>query len=1049
MEDKKIFSNYLKKLVSIAKHGDAREESYYEALSELFTQFAVNIEKPFVHVTTLPKGTDAGNPDFRLWNGSNQIIGYIEAKKPTDENLNFIENSEQLKRYRAIFPNLILTNFIEFRRYRNGECVETARVARPKVSSGLNTALLLERTDELVDLLIHFMDFSLAKTFTAESLAVELAKRTRFLRDVIEEEVTKETAGGGMLTSFYEAFQTFLIGTLTPNDFADLFAQTITYGLFASRIRAGEGFNRRTAFDNIPHTIGVLRDLFRYISLGSMPEQLTWCVDDIAEVLAVADAPGILNTFYRQGKGRDPIVHFYETFLAQYDPNERERRGVYYTPEPVVSYIVRSLHGLIKTHFNKSDGLASNNLTLLDPAAGTMTFIAKATQLAVDEFTSKYGNGGKKNFIRQNILNNFYAFELMMAPYAVGHLKMGFLLEELGYHLGDNERMPFYLTNSLENEELELSKLPGLSALAEESRLAGIVKKQTPILVILGNPPYTGQSSNVSEWIRTLIEDYKQVDDKPLRERNTKWLQADYVKFMRFAQWKIEQSGYGLIGMITNHGYLDNPTNRGMRQSLLRTFDEIYILNLHGSMLKKEICPDGSPDQNVFDISIGVTIAFYIKHNKEHKDDAIVHYADLWGQREQKYIWLNKNDLTCTNWQDLKPSSPFYQFIPSDVALSSIYQSFISIQEIFPINSAGIVTARDDLTINWSKEELWKTVTSFSHMEPELARQEFDLRRDTRDWKVALAQRDLLDSGPSKEKIVPILYRPFDVRHTYYTGKSRGFICMPRSEVMHHMLAGENLGFITVRRSPTGNDPCYFFVSKNIISNGSIRSDNISIDTFFPLYLYPSTNHEDLFSQIEPQIRQSNINSELVKTLEEAYNKKISPEEIFNYIYAIVYANSYRLKYSEFLRMEFPRVPFTEDSKLFEQLTTLGARLTDLHLLQSIELETPDCRFEGQGDCHVGRGDQDGLYYDPEKECVYINAHQYFMPVIAQVWEYQIGSYQICEKWLKDRRNRRLDLNDIQTYCRIITALRKTIEIQNAIDELYPKVEEGVIDFSK
>ena len=359
----------------------------------------------------------------------------------------------------------------------------------------MRTTPPLENQDELYALLDRFLDFALPQTFTAESLAVELAKRTRLLRDVIGEQFHQEQANPGMLTGFSEAFQTYLIGSLTPEDFADLFAQTITYGLFAARTRAGDGFNRRAAFDNIPHTIGVLRDLFRFISLDDLPDPLAWCVDDLAEVLAVADAPGILDRYYRKGKGGDPIVHFYETFLAQYDPDERERRGVYYTPEPVVGYIVRSLHGLLKTEFDQRDGLASDGVTLLDPAAGTMTFVARAAQQAVAEFKEKYGSGGRADFIRRHILKNFYALELMMAPYAVGHLKISFFLEELGHRLADDERVPFYLTNTLDTDELEQSRLPGLSALAEESRLAGVVKKQTPILLIFPRIPFTSNSA--------------------------------------------------------------------------------------------------------------------------------------------------------------------------------------------------------------------------------------------------------------------------------------------------------------------------------------------------------------------------------------------------------------------------------------------------------------------------------------------------------------------------------------------------------------------------
>ncbi len=542
MNMKPLFKSYLKELSDTTLRGDAREEAFYPALATLFQEVSEATDRPHVHVTTLPKATDAGNPDFRLWNGTDRIIGYIEAKKPTEERLDLIEDSEQLRRYRSTFPNLILTNFLEFRLYRNGERVDAVLAGRPVVLNQLRMTPPLEKQAELLALLDRFLGFSLPTVYTAETLAVELAKRTRFLRDVVVQQLLEETTNPGPLSGFYEAFEKYLIGDLTSDDFADLYAQTITYGLFAARTRAETGFTRRTAFDSIPHTIGVLRDLFRFISLGDLPESLAWCVDDIAEVLAVADARGILDRYYHEGKGSDPIVHFYETFLSQYDPAERERRGGYYTPDPVAGYIVRSLHALLKSDFDKADGFASDGVILLDPAAGTMTFVARAAQEAVREFEASYGTGGRDDFIREHILKNFYAFELMMAPYAVGHLKMGFFLEELGHRLANDERIRFYLTNTLDAVELETSRLPGFSSLAEESRLAGQVKKETAILVILGNPPYSGHSSNTGAWIRGLIEDYKKVDDKPLGEKNPKWLQDDYVKFLRFAQWKIEQA---------------------------------------------------------------------------------------------------------------------------------------------------------------------------------------------------------------------------------------------------------------------------------------------------------------------------------------------------------------------------------------------------------------------------------------------------------------------------------------------------------------------------
>ena len=1038
MSDKTLFAGYFKELHAVARQGDAREESFYPALAAMLKATADESGRKHVRVTTLPKVTDAGNPDFRLWNGTDRIVGYVEAKKPTEERLDVIEESEQLTRYRATFPNLILTNFFEFRLYRNGERVQTVLAARPFVLTRLRTTPVVEKPDDLHALLDQFLGFSLPKAFTAESLAVELAKRTRFLRDVVGQQLAQEKDAPGVLTGFFEAFQTYLIGTLTAEDFADLFAQTITYGLFAARTRSGDGFSRRAAFDNIPHTIGVLRDLFRFISLGELSEQLAWCVDDIAEVLAVADASGILDRYYHEGKGSDPIVHFYETFLAHYDPAERERRGVYYTPEPVVGYIVRSLHGVLKTDFGKCDGLASDGVTLLDPAAGTMTFVARAAEQAVVEFEAKYGKGGRADFIRRHILKNFYAFELMMAPYAVGHLKMSFFLEELGHRLADDERVPFYLTNTLENEELEQSRLPGFSALAEESRLAGAVKKQTPILVILGNPPYSGISSNMGEWITGLIEHYKYVNGQHFGEKKH-WLQDDYVKFLRFAQWKIEQAGRGVVGMITNHGYLDNPTFRGMRQNLMRTFDDIYILDLHGNSLKKESCPDGSPDKNVFDIRQGVAIAFFVKRGGETKADAVVRHAERYGSRDAKYDWLKTHDRKKTEWQELRPTTPFYMFVPRNDRLEARYRGFPGVPEIFPSNSVGIVTARDSLTIHWTTQDVWRTVTIFAKSEPELARQGYGLGKDVRDWKVTSAQKDLLNSGPTRKMIVPILYRPFDIRHTYYTGQSRGFVGQPQQRVMRQMLAGENLALVTPKRVEQVGTWQHAFAADTITDHVAVSLK--TIDYHFPLYLYPTADREDLFAQIEISERKPNLNPAILSALAAAYDKALTPEDILHYIYAVLYTPAYRTKYAEFLKTDFPRVAFTADAKLFRKFAALGEKLVALHLLKSPDLDPPACRFDGEGDGRVGKDRNTGLRYDADEERVYINAAQHFAPVPEAVWIFQVGGYQVCEKWLKDRKERRLELDDIRTYCRIVTALGRTIELQSESDALYPDVE--------
>lgn len=1044
MNSKPIFSTYLKDLSTVAHQGDAREESFYPALAKMLEAFAHASGKTDVHVTTLPRPTEGGNPDFRIWNGTDRIIGYIEAKKPTEEQLDLIEGSEQLVRYRSTFPNLILTNFLEFRLYRKGECVETVQAGRPFVLNTLQSAPPLKNQDELQALIDRFMGFELPQSYNAESLAIELAKRTRILREVIKEQFESESNAPDRLTGFFEAFQTYLIGSLTPEDFADLFAQTITYGLFAARTRAGEDFNRRVAFDNIPPTIGVLRDMFRFISLDELPESLAWCVDDLAEVLAVADAPGILDRYYREGKGKDPVVHFYETFLAQYDPGERERRGVYYTPEPVVGYIVRSLHSLLKTEFDKHDGLASDGVTLLDPAAGTMTFVARAAQLAVEEFEEKYGSGGREDIIRNHVLKNFYALELMMAPYAVGHLKMSFFLEELGHQLSNDERIPFYLTNTLDMEVLEQSHIPGLSALAEESRLAGEVKGKTPILLVLGNPPYSGHSSNRGEWIRGLIEDYKEVDGKPLGEKNPKWLQDDYVKFLRFAQWKIEQAGQGIVGMITNHSYLENQTFRGMRRSLMKTYDDIFILNLHGSSQRPESVPDGCINQNVFDIQQGVAIAFFVKRRRQHDGEAQVYYSDNWGRREDKYDWLNSHYFADTEWQQVHPVSGDYLFVPQDEALKAKYDQFPSIPCIFPVNSVGIVTARDRLTIHCSEQEVWSTVVPFSKMAPELARDAYQLGNDARDWKVVFAQKDLLRSGPSREKIVPIQYRPFDKRYTYYTGRSRGFICMPRPEVMRHLLDRENIAFHVCRQTVSETWQ-HCLVTDGITDDCYVSNRSRERGYTCPLYIYPDSDVYNLFDGQDKPSRQPNLNPKIVTALKETHNQEPSPEEVFHYIYAVLHIPTYREKYVEFLRRKYPRVPFAADRDLFARLVGFGVRLVNLHLLKSSELDPPVCRFEGEGDSVIATTKSTGFRYDADEQRVYINGPQYFAPISTAVYEYRIGGYQVCEKWLKDRKGLPLELDDIRTYCRMVTAIDKTIEIQQELDDVYNDVEDNYV----
>jgi len=1035
-----MLKQYLKRIYEIANRGDAREESYYSILEGLLKEYTESVGlaacghaqagKRDIHITTLPKKTEAGNPDFRIWDGKQHIVGYIEAKAPTVERLDHIQTTEQLKRYRHTFPNLILTNFFEFRLYRNGNLIDTVLIGRPFIVHKLKAIPPVEKESDFLKLLERFFSFSLPRVYDSKTLAIELAKRTRFLRDeVVAEELIEEGSGKGFILGFYEAFRKYLISGLSKEEFEDLYAQTITYGLFAARTRSENGFNRKLAYDSIPHTIGILRDVFKFVSLGDLPQQMEWIIDDISEVLAVTDVKNILHQYFHEGKGKDPIVHFYETFLAEYDPKTREKRGVYYTPEPVVSYIVRSLHQILKEHFNRPDGFANESVTVLDPAAGTLTFCANAAKLAVEEFVSKYGEGGKGNFIKDHVLENFYAFELMMAPYAVGHLKISFLVEELGYQLRGNDRFKLYLTNTLEMEELTQTALPGMSSLSEESHLAGKVKKEQPILVILGNPPYSISSANVGEWISKEIRVYYQVDGKPLGEKNPKGLQDDYVKFIRFAQWKIDQIGEGILGFITNHSYLDNPTFRGMRQSLMSSFNEIYILDLHGNSLKKEKCPDGSKDQNVFDIRQGVAIALFIK--KKGKERCSIYHSEIWGLREGKYDWLLENDIKTIKWQELSSKSEFYLFIPRDERLLESYEKYPKITEVFPLNSVGIVTSRDSFVIDSDKESLKRRIRTFcdEKMPDELVRQTFNLK-DKSNWKLILAREKVRKDANWEDSIRNILYRPFDIQWIFERS---------RKEVMQHMMQ-QNLGLITNRQIRIEKIN-HTWVANSLVDYHIMETANANA-YLFPLYNYPDTNKIDLFSHTKgAEGKQPNISSELFTTLSKVYKKEPTPEDIFYYIYAVLYSNIYRIKYAEFLKIDFPRVPFTKDYELFSKMAEYGQNLVDLHLLKSAEIDQPIAKFQGKANERVEK-----LRYDEKEKYVYVNQTQFFEGVTKEVWEYQIGGYQVCNKWLKDRKKRRLSLDDIKHYCKIVTSLQKTIEVQKAIDDSYPEVEKETVE---
>jgi len=650
------------------------------------------------------------------------------------------------------------------------------------------------------------------------------------------------------------------------------------------------------------------------------------------------------------------------------------------------------------------------------------------------------------DYIPRHLLPRLYGFELMMAPYTIAHMKLGLKLYETGYTFSSTERARIYLTNSLE-EQKDFSDLFKFMtpALTHEAKAANKVKQHALTTVIIGNPPYAGHSANASidphgkpTFIGKIIRSYYEVDGKPLGEKNPKWLQDDYVKFMRYSQFRLHNSKCGILGFITNHSYLDNPTFRGMRQQFLGTFPQINILDLHGNAKKKEVTPTGSKDENVFDIQQGVAIAIFTKIICKKNETRILH-SEQWGLREEKYNWLQKNDIRTTKWEEINPKSEFYLFNPRDEELQKIYKRYIKVTDIFPINRIGIVTSRDNFVIDFNRDCLKKRIMDFCNkkISDEIIRNNYDLK-DRPNWELKSKRKKIMSEKNWDRAIIKILYRPFDIRWIFYHDN---IIERSRREVMRHMMQ-KNLGLCVGRAGQVvGTEkPWNIIFCSNYIEDLNLfyRGGNVT----FPLYLYPDTDKEDLFSQLKKNQKiRSNLNPELVKSLNCTYAKGITPREIFFYIYAVLYSNTYRIKYADDLKIDFPRVPFTKNFKLFQRISMLGKELTDLHLLKARVLNNPISKCEGDGTSLVEK-----LKYNGEERRIYINNDQHFDGIEKELWEYQIGGYQVLDKWLKDRKGGTLSNDDIKHYCKIITALKKTIEIQKKIDKHYLKVEEGVIE---
>ncbi len=924
---------------------------------------------------------------------------------------------------------------------------------------------------------------------TPDELAQRMADTAHILRNVIEH-IFEGEAKSSALHDQLNAFRKVLLHGLEPAQFADMYAQTICYGLFAARCnhKPGNGpFTRQTAIRELPETNPFLRQMFGYITGPDLDTRLSWAVDHLTRLLDCLDIGETLSNFGQRTRQEDPVVHFYEAFLSAYDPAMREARGVYYTPEPVVSYIVRSVDKVLKRDFGIKDGLAAHDkipryemhqgkgaskpkrkkvgethkVLILDPAAGTGTFLHGVIDHIHEAVTSKQGAGVWNGYVSEHLLPRLFGFELLMAPYAVAHMKLGIQLAESGYTFQSGERLRVYLTNTLE-EAFELGDLPLFAnIIAEEANGAGQVKTNLPVMVVLGNPPYSGHSLNKGAWITQLMTAYTKDCPDLRKPGQAKWLSDDYVKFIRFAQHRIECTGYGVLAFISNHGYLDNPTFHGMRRSLMRTFDDIYVLDLHGNAKKKEVAPDGSKDENVFDIQQGVAIGIFVKRPKGlENQSAVVRHADLWGVREiwernssgkrrlagGKYGELYRADIRSTAWTQLAPRDPYQLFVPQNTEVLEEYEKGWHIPDIFrPYGNPapGIVTTHDQFAISWSQDEARQKVDALLASKSEKEARRLFRLCSQKQWDYTRAKAELSD-GAWRSETVPILYRPFDLRWTIY---NRNVAVHRRERASHHMLAGENLGLSTTRAVEIGRGWEHVFCTRHIIQHHTVSLKEVNY--LFPLYLYPRT--EDKIEDLEEYAvreeaeryvirRKPNLSRVFVEEVSKRVKlsfvpdgtgdlkKTFGPEDVFHYMYAIFHSPAYRARYAEFLKIDFPRVPLTSRRPLFRKLCELGGRLVGLHLLEDVP--------EGAVTFPVADGNRvDKPRYVDTKQRVYINDTQYFGNVPGDVWEFHIGGYQVCHKWLKDRKGRSLTYDDCRFYGVFVSALGETIGEMSAIDE--------------
>lgn len=1037
------FEKYFKSLQS-QKISDITEHSHRAALKDLIESLA-GAKTEILHE---PKREGKfGSPDFKITH-TESIIGYIENKK-IEENLDKTIKSDQIKKYLELSDNILITNYIDWIWIKGGEIQKRETLCFLTDIENKRAKLDKAKVAVVEKLIKSFLSQAPKEIADIKKLAEALAIRAKLLKDFLLDDLNRqqEENTDGKLFQLYETFRSFVFQELTISEFADAFAQNLVYGLFLAKLNADTNtVSLYNAKQYIPASFELIRELVNFLDELYLDEykETRWIVVEVLTIMNNLDLRAIQDSlsFTKRRKDennliiKDPYIYFYEDFLGAYDKKLKKAKGVYYTPPPVVNFIVRAIDDILINTFKLKDGLADKNkVTVLDFATGTGTFLVEILQQIFEKLPK---DSGKKDLIiKEHILKNLYGFEYLIAPYTIAHLKLSQFLKDNGYELKEKERLQVYLTNTLEPIPSQ-TRIPLLPALIEETKQAQKVKDKS-ILVITGNPPYSINSKNNGDWIKNKIEDYKIVDGQKIKERNPKALQDDYVKFIRFAQDKIDKVEEGIVGIITNHTFLFNPTFPGMRQSLMNTFNQMYFINLHGNAKMKEKTPEGGKDENVFDIEQGVAISILIKRKGLPQK---IFYSDFYGSRKGKYESCLEETIKSIEWKELTPNSPTYLFQPINETLKEKYNEHWSLLKIFKLYSSGIKTHKDHFAYAFDKSELGKRITDFKNqsISDERISEKFAIK-DTRDWKLKSNREKNFKLEKAEQYYQECYYRPFDKRWIFF---HETIVERPRKEIMIN-IQESNMAILSGRAGQVvgGDEWNLSFITDKIADvNLFYRGGAV----LFPLYILRNGMEAMFFEENknevgEPQVYYGKEGKEFHKEenflkgfrdyINAHYNHRFSPEEIFGYIYAILHSPTYRSKYAEFLKIDFPRIPFTDDKKVFKQLAKLGNELIEVHLLKNEDLDYPTSELIGQEDRIV---EKPNFVIEKKTGKLYINKTQYFDNVSQQVYDFYIGGYQVLDKYLKDRKGRELGSAEIDNIDLIVKAIEFTIDQMKKID---------------